>query len=112
MRKEYLLSLEAEAKAVAKKFSSRTPEISLYSENGLTFTVDVIAPSSDMTATVTYKKSDGIRALAFFYCVKYKSGIVWRYFFPTDSHICGMSDFARRKAIIEEANYSLRKAYE
>jgi len=108
MRKEYLTLLKEEAARTAETFSNRTTEISNHANNNLNFEVEVIAPMSDETATVTFKKNDGIRALAFFYLLKYKNGPVWKYFFPTDSHICGMSDFARRKSIIEEANYTFR----
>lgn len=103
MNKDYYDSLRTAAEEAGKVFSNRTPDVSNF--GGVSFAVEEIAPNSDASAAVTYLKSDGSRVVFFFYLIRYKNGHSWRYFVPTDSHVVGMYDFARVKAVVEKMNY-------
>lgn len=107
MQIQHIKLLEEAAQSAAETFSNRTEEIG--KRTGIKFSVEAVLPLSEETGTVTFKKSDGTRALGFFYLLKYKNMKKFNYFFPTDSHITGMQAFGQRKAVIEEANYSFRK---
>lgn len=101
MNKDLAILLKDKTESVAKNFSNPDRE---KNTNAETFIVDKITALSENTACVTYKKSSGKFALAFFYHVNVAGG-QWYYFFPTDSHILGMELFSPAKQKIEAANF-------
>lgn len=100
MRKETVESLIIKANEVARIYSDPNRQ---YNGNKETFSLEKVYPLSDSTALVQYLKSGGKRALLFFYYVK--GGDFWNYFFPTDSHILGMSKVADFKLQMEQLNF-------
>ena len=100
MKKEIALKLKATAKEAAKNFSKGERQGNM---NGEKFQIDKIKPLSEDAATVTFLKSTGKRAIAFFYYMHmYQS---WKYFFPTDGQLLAMGFMPRVKMVIEEANF-------
>jgi hypothetical protein len=102
MKKIIAVELCRKAKNVAIQFSS-TQRSKNFNEE--TFEVDYIRPLSEYTAAVYFKKNTDKRAIAFFYYVASGDGY-WQYFFPSDSHILGMSMFGSLKADIEVENWN------
>lgn len=101
MNKKLAIKLKAKADEVAKNFSNPLRDNNLKNE---TFEVDNILPLSDTTAIVIFKKSSGKKSLIFCFHVNYKEGY-WGYFFPTDSHISGMSQVGKHLQEIEKHNF-------
>jgi hypothetical protein len=101
MRKDTSIKLRDTAAKVAEIFSNPERE---KNGNAEEFRLDKINPLSDHTAAVTFEKSTGKFSIAFFYYVDVNGG-EWRYFFPTDSHLLGMSLIGQAKQRIELANY-------
>lgn len=98
MKKNLAISLREKASEVAHVFSNPHRE---YNPNSEIFEVEKIDALSESVAGVTFLKSTGKRALAYFFFVKND----WRYYFPTDSHILGMQAFAELKKKIEVSNF-------
>lgn len=97
MKKENLKSLKRRAEEIATAYSNPNRE---YNHTNEVFSMDKINPLSETTASVTFLKNTGKRAVAFFFLVKNE----WKYFFPTDSHILGMRYFHKIKLGIEYLN--------
>lgn len=100
MRREHAQELTRSAQECAKAMTERD----IY--NAETFEVEHIKPLSEDTACVIYLKSSGKRALAFFYYMN-SSNARWMHFFPTDSHLLGMSQVAAAKQLVEEQNFPI-----
>jgi len=83
---------------VARMFSDPSR---IHNLGGETFELEKIMALSEYTAAVFYLKNSGKRAIAFFY---YNNN-AWRFFFPSDSHLVGMSAFAEVKRKVEEGNF-------
>lgn len=103
MNKKIALELNEMAHIVAKRFSRNDREQNFNNEN---FKVDEIIPMSDHTACVYYKKNTDKIGAAFFYYIPNGMSRGWKYFFPTDSHLNGMTAFHYYKLEVERANYS------
>lgn len=72
--------------------------------NGESFSVHEIIPTSDHCAIVYFKKNTGKIGLGFFYYIPNGKTSGWKYFFPTDSHINGMSSISFFKLEVERLN--------
>ena len=98
MNKQVAIHLKEKAEEVAKAFSNPNRDHNHTNEE---FSVKSVRP---LSAAVIYKKTSGKLALALFYYIPAKTR--WEYFFPTDSHILGLSQIPQLKHNIEEYNYS------
>ena len=98
MQKTTAISLEAAIAEAERRFSDPGRECN-YDKS--IFVKERIHPLSDTTAAVVFDKTGGKKAIAFFYRIK----DYWRYFFPSDSHIVGMSEFGHLKREIEKINF-------
>lgn len=103
MNKGIALELKEKAEIVAKRYSKHDREQNWNNES---FEVHEIIPMSDHTACVYFKKNTGKIGAAFFYYIPNGYSKGWKYFFPTDSHLNGMSAFHYYKLEVERANYS------
>ena len=101
MNKQVAIHLKEKAEEVAKVISNPNRDHNHTNEE---FSVKSVRPLSDHMAAVIYKKTSGKLALALFYYIPAKTR--WEYFFPTDSHILGLSQIPQLKHNIEEYNYS------
>ena len=101
MQKQIYLNLEKVVNEVALRFSNPDRR---FNANNETFIVRDIFPLSDQTATVMFEKNTGKVAVAFFYLRKGGDTRNWYYFFPTDTHVLGMTSFAWYKLLAEEIN--------
>ena len=102
MNKQIAIELKEQAEVIAKRFSNHNREGNYNNE---TFAIDEIIPMSDHTASVVFKKDTGKLAAAFFYYIPNGYSKGWKYFFPTDSHINGLSSFHFFKLEVERNNY-------
>ena len=102
MNKQIAQELKTQAEIVAKRFSKSDREGNVNEE---TFWVNEIISMSDHSATVVFEKSSGKLAAAFFYYIARGYSKGWKYFFPTDSHINGLSSFHFFKLEVERKNY-------
>lgn len=102
MNKQIAIELKEQAEIIAQRFSNHNREGNYNNE---TFEVDEIISMSDHTATVIFKKDTGKLAAAFFYYLSRGRSKGWQYFFPTDSHINGLSSFHFFKLEVERKNY-------
>lgn len=103
MKKEVADKLVIKAGQVAQDFSR--PERA-FNTNQETFKVKDITPLSESTAAVVFEKQPtGKKALAFFYWRNGGAGADWHYFFPTDSHVLGMSKIEHYLAEVEAFNF-------
>jgi len=102
MNKEVAQKLSQKAKEIAEMFSKEDRQQNFNKE---TFEVEKIMPLSEFTAAVIYLKSSGKKAVAFLYWMNADSYKEWRYFFPADSHILGMSAFGKIKINVEMENF-------
>ena len=100
MTNEIAQALQAKADEVATRFSNPNRN---HNYSGELFSVLQIKPLSEHTAAVIYEKDSGKQAVAFFYWMPKQNE--WWYFFPTDSHLLGMSQFPSIKAAIEQDNF-------
>lgn len=94
------IQLKDKATKVGRDFSNPDRELN---KTGESFKVKSIRPLSDHMAAVIYIKSSNKLALALFYYIPAKER--WEYFFPTDSHILGLSGFTELKQKVEEFNF-------
>jgi hypothetical protein len=99
MNKAVAEKLIAFATEVAARYSNTNREKNF---NGESFEVCEYLILSEHVAGVVFEKSTGKKAIAFFYYLPAKDS--WNYFFPTDSHILGMIEFAKYKSQIEIGN--------
>ena len=102
MKKTVALTLSKKAKEVAWNFS-QPRELNPTNE---TFELKEIIPLSETTAYAKFLKSSGKLAVAFFYFLNNQGGH-WEYFFPTDSHIIGMSCMNSVLREVERHNFPL-----
>ena len=100
MKKSTAIQLKDKATKVGRDFSNPDRELN---KTGESFKVKSIRPLSDHMAAVIYIKSSNKLALALFYYIPAKER--WEYFFPTDSHILGLSGFTELKQKVEEFNF-------
>lgn len=100
MRKDIAKSLLERAKECARVFSDKNR---VRNYGGETSEVDDILPLSETTACVVFKKSSEKKSCCFFYL---RGDGQWVYFFPSDSHILGMSLFSKHKEQIEGYNFT------
>lgn len=105
MNKEIANRLKQKTLEVAEYFSNQNRARN-YNNEG--FRVDNIVPLSETTALVTFQKSSGKFAVAFFYFINVNEG-EWRYFFPTDSHILGMKKVEDLLWVIEKVNFPMNE---
>jgi len=98
MRKELALSLNEKTAEVSRVFSNPKRE---YNTNGETFDHQKTIVLSEKTALASYLKESGKLALVFFYYVKDR----WFYFFPTESHVVGMSKVSDYLHKVEQSNF-------
>jgi hypothetical protein len=104
MQKDLAIRLKKQAEEIARQFSNPHRE---GNPMGETFQVYEIIPTSDQSAIVTFEKSTGKQAVAFFYYIPRGASQGWKYFFPTDSHIAGMRAFEIHKMQAEQRNYQM-----
>lgn len=102
MQKHIAKELKQQAEIIAQRFSCSSREGNLSNEK---FNVHEIIPVSDDAAVVYFKKTSGKIGMAFFYNIKKGASKGWKYFFPTDSHIQGMSAVQYYKIEIERLNF-------
>jgi len=103
VNKDVAVKLKEKAEAIAQRYSDPSRQ---HNGNAEAFLVEVIKPLSDTTASVTFLKSSGKRALAFFQWINMGEGF-WAYSFPKDSDIVGMMLFGGLKQQVEELNFPL-----
>jgi hypothetical protein len=111
MQKTVAQELKNSARICAEHFSN--PDRGFYQKGKAEFfEVFEIIPLSEYTATVVMKKDSGKKAVLFFYYIKSygqdQAGNPqgkWFYFFPSDSHILGMSSFKKYKDQVEVENF-------
>lgn len=101
IKKEIAIELYKKVQEVAKIFSNPDRDKNYNNE---VFEFEQIRPLSDFSAAVVFRKSSGKKAVAFFYYINSGYGM-WKYFFPSDSHILGMEHFGQLKQQIEEFNF-------
>jgi len=101
MKKEVVLKLNQKAQEIAEMYSKERTQ----NFDNETFAVEKIIPLSEAIAGVVFLKSSGKKAVAFLYWLGTKGYEKWYYFFPTDSHILGMQEFAKIKLKAEIFNY-------
>ena len=87
MNKKVAKELYNKANETAFHFSNPDRQFNTTKE---TFKVGKIKPLSENTAALHFNKSSGKIGVAFFYYIRASNGR-WEYFFPSDSHIIGMS---------------------
>ena len=100
MNKDTAKALAAKAEEISQQYSNPNRKYNYGQES---FTLESIIPHSDQVATVVFLKSSGKRAAALFYYIPAKK--VWRYWFPTDSHVAGLQGFREVKLQIEQQNF-------
>ena len=100
MNKQVAIDLIAHAEEVARRFSHTDRAKNVSDES---FSIKEIRPLSEHMATVFYLKSSGKLAMAIFYYIAGQSR--WEYFFPTDSHLLGLSELTKLKAEVEKFNF-------
>ena len=98
MNRQTALKLREKAKDVARLFSDPSR---IHNPNDETFELEKINVLSEHTAAVTYLKSSGKRAVAFFYF----NNENWYFFFPSDSNLLGMEAFIAVKREVEKMNF-------
>ena len=103
MKKALAIKLKEEAEDIARKFSISEREFNFSNE---TFKVHSIAPLSETTAYVEFKKSTGKYGVAFCYWINMGGG-QWRYFFPTYDHCVGAEKLREVLHDVEERNFPL-----
>ena len=102
MQKQIAKELKTEAQMVAERFSNSKREGNPTAE---TFEIQEIIPLSDDAAVVYFQKTTQKIGMAFFYYIKRGASKGWKYFFPTDSHIQGMTAVQYYKIEIERKNF-------
>ena len=102
MNKQTVLKLYDAADICAENFS-RTDRA--HNHNQETFTVKHVKVLSEHVAVVYFEKAPtGKIAMAVFYYLPGMQDGVWRYFFPTDSHVLGLAKLAPCLEKVEEKN--------
>lgn len=100
MKAQVADQLRTKADEIARHFSN--PDRA-HNGNNETFAVARIKVLSEHCAATVFLKSSGKLALAVLYYLPAKSR--WEYFFPTDSHLLGLGQFAALKEQIEDHNF-------
>ena len=103
MNKQVALKLKELADEVAHRFSDKNRTKNVNQE---TFVVQSIVPLSEVSAAVIYIKSTEKKAVAFFYYLNNQIG-EWRYFFPKESHLFGLTRVQEILKGIEEHNFGV-----
>jgi hypothetical protein len=102
MRKEIVKKLNKRVKEIAMIYSKEDRD---KNTNNEIFTVYKIIPLSEFSAAVIYEKQPtGKRVMASFEWINMGEGH-WRYYFPTDSHLLGLSYLPKIKQSVEMFNY-------
>ena len=103
MKKDLAIKLKEYSNTISQRYSNPDREFNFSNE---TFAVDEIMPTSETTATVTFQKSSGKRAVYFFYWINMNGG-QWQYFVPTYDHCAGMKRVIETLHEIEMTNFGL-----
>jgi len=104
MEKGKAIKLKEKASEIAQIYSRPRP----HNPCGSQYLVDSIKPLSESTALLTFKRDGLKKAIVFAYFIKSGMGY-WAYFFPTESHIFGMSKLVRELQEVEEFNFPLNE---
>jgi len=104
MKRDLVRLLRTRAEEIAQAFSDPARQKTTGYPR-LTYEVEEYKPLSEHTAAVFFRKSDGKRALAFFYWVQSRTNPRWEFFFPTDSHLLGMMRLSEMLAKVEQNNF-------
>lgn len=104
MKKEQARALWQHAHKVAANFSRQDRE---FNYNNETFSVHSVEVLSDSTAAVYFKKEPTKKMAVIFCYWTNGGGGRWNYFFPTDSHVVGMTNFKDKLIAVERHNYPL-----
>jgi hypothetical protein len=102
MEKTKAIKLKEKASEIAQIYSRPRP----HNPCGSQYLVDSIKPLSESTALLTFKRDGLKKSIVFAYWIK--TGY-WQYFFPTESHIFGMSKLVRELQEVEEFNFPLNE---
>lgn len=105
MNKVAACQLKKAAWDIAEVYS-REREFNPTNEKFTIMSDEDIVPLSDDLAAVVFTKSSGKRALGLFIHVS-QGGGKWLYFFPTDSHLLGLSSVGALKQRVELHNFPL-----
>jgi hypothetical protein len=100
MTKDTARALRARAEDVAKKFSYPDRK---HNVNGESFKVHDIILLSAQTALVTYEKTTGKRAIAFFYHIMKQER--WEYFFLGAQHMLNLDKIPGLYMEVENHNF-------